>query len=182
MLEDLIYPDEGLRGNRQAHNLGPMHKPRLDLGPPESGSDTEGLHQPNPGTVALDRTSLEPLRPQAPLYNRTNLVLTRNSQVGDDDLQTQEYRAVSPFPGDDNEGYAENELPAGRSSSRPPPVPRVSPRFPSRDFLSPSSASVGHGSRRGLGEIHEMDTGGVYLLPDDDLSHSDGSVGWRGRQ
>lgn len=182
VLEDLIYPDEALQRNEFGRDLGPAQKPRWNLGPSGPGSDTEPFHRPSNETVLHNRASSDRSRPQGPTFNRTNLVLTRNSQVSDEDLQPQDNVAVSPFPRNGNDGYAENELPTSRIGSRSPPILRASPRLANRSFLSPSSASVGYGSRGVLGEIHEMDTGGVYMMPDDSVSHSGSSIGWRGRQ
>lgn len=181
VLEDLIYPDEVIARYGRVGHLGSSNKDHLNLAHNSSASDNEGRNQSQDGTATPDQTSTRFPRTQPSPYNRTNLIIKRDGQDSEEHMYSQDYEPVSPLRSEERVVYTGNGLPATSLGSRPSPGSAVAQRHTGRDFLSPSSASVGPGSRRGLEEIHEMDGDAVDANTDDGISYSGSSMGWHGR-
>lgn len=181
VLEDLIYPDGVIARYGRVGHLSPGNKERLSMPQNSSASDNEVHHQSQDVTATPDRTSINFPRTQLSPYNRDNLIIKRGGQGSEERMHSQDYEPVSPLRSEERVVYTGNGLPATTLSSRPNPVSTVAQWHTGRDFLSPSSASVGHGSRRGLEEIHEMDGYAVDANTDDGIRHIGSSMSWQGR-
>lgn len=167
MLDDLIYPDR----ERIAREM--RQEQRMPLSP--MGAAVEAQQPLYPDTISPDQTSDNNPRARVPVFGRNNLVLNTAGQTSDEVMPLREEAPVSPIH------EPELQPPNPPFHARTASSSRNSARSQHGEYLSPSSASFGRPSRRGVEDtIPETDTVGESTYNDDaQSSYSTTSSGWR---